>query len=276
MTTSTIKSSSFQFISELIRKRSAIVLEPSKGYLVESRLSPIVRERNLGDLEMLVAELQKPGSQPLVQQVVEAMTTHETSFFRDIHPFKALQEVVLPEIIQKRSRERVINIWSNACSTGQEPFTIAMIIKEHFPELANWKVRLTATDISTKILDKAKHGMFSQTEINRGLPMNLLMKYFTREGIQWQIANSIRSMVDFQVVNLVDPIPQNFQNLDIVFLRNVLIYFCPTTKANILNRVHSTLNKDGFLFLGGAETTMNLNVPFEKMPVGSITCYRPV
>jgi chemotaxis protein methyltransferase CheR len=273
---STITADTFSFISDLVLRKSAIVLESTKGYLIESRLSPLARELGIDNLDALVTELKKPNTQALSQKVVEAMTTNETSFFRDIHPFQSLKTHILPDLIKRRARERTLNIWSNACSSGQEAYTIAMLIRENFPELISWKIRMLGTDLASKILDRAKSGTFSQTEVSRGLPMPLLMKYFTKQGIQWRIADDIRNMVEFCPLNLVEPFPSSLPKMDIVFLRNVLIYFCASTKTQILNKVHGTLQRDGYLFLGGAETTINLNVRFEKEPVGAATCFRPV
>jgi len=276
MTTATIDTQTFDFISELIRKKSAIVLEKSKGYLVESRLAPVAREFGFENLEVLVSELRKPTAHSLVQKVVEAMTTNETSFFRDLHPFQVLKTTILPDLIEKRSRQRTLNIWSNACSSGQEPYTLAMSVKEYFPELASWRLRLIGSDLSGKILARAMEGVFTQTEVSRGLPMQLLLKYFAKDGIQWRIADELRKMIEFKPLNLIEPFPSSLPKMDVVFLRNVLIYFSPETKTEILNKVHATLAPDGYLFLGGAETTMNLNVRFEKQLIGSAVCYRPV
>jgi chemotaxis protein methyltransferase CheR len=274
MTTLLLTPNSFNFISTLVRNKAAIVLEPSKSYLIESRLNPVARDNGLESLEDLVSALQRPGSQALTQQVVEAMTTNETSFFRDLHPFDALRQQIIPELIEKRAKDRTITIWSNACSSGQEVYTIAMIIREHFPELQGWKLKLIASDLSTQILDKARQGIFNQTEVNRGLPMPLLLKNFEKKGIGWQIKEEIRKMVDFKVINLIEPFPV-MQSPDIVFLRNVLIYFAPEMKRDILNKVRKIMKPDGFLFLGGAETTMNLNVAFERVQIGKAVCYKP-
>lgn len=250
------------------------MLEPSKSYLIESRLNPVARDNGIDTLDELVRALQRPGAQKLTQQVVEAMTTNETSFFRDLHPFDALRQQIIPELIEKRSKDRTITIWSNACSSGQEVYTIAMVLRENFPELQGWKVKLIASDLSTQILDKAKQGIFNQTEVNRGLPMPLLLKNFEKKGLGWQIKEEIRKMVEFKVVNLIEPFPV-MQSPDIVFLRNVLIYFAPETKRDILNKVRKIMKPDGFLFLGGAETTMNLNVAFERVQIGKAVCYKP-
>ena len=203
------------------------------------------------------------------------MTTNETSFFRDLHPFQALKTTIIPDLLKARASERVLNIWSNACSSGQEVYTIAMLIKESFPELGGWKVRLIASDLSSKILEKAKAGLFTQTEVSRGLPMPYLLKYFCKEGIQWKLKDEIRSMVEFHPINLIESFPTAVSRMDIVFLRNVLIYFSPETKTSILNRVRTSIRNDGYLFLGGSETTMNLNVKFEKQQTGSAVYYRP-
>lgn len=275
MTTTVLEPRSFDYIAKLVRDRSAIVLESSKAYLVESRLSPIARECGLETIGKLIEKLQEPNSQGLTQKVVDAMTTNETSFFRDLHPFQALKTDILPNLIKARASERVLNIWSNACSSGQEVYSIAMLIKENFPELAGWKVRLVASDLSTKILDKAKAGVFTQTEINRGLPMPLLLKYFSKQGIQWKLNDEIRSMVEFRTINLIETFPTAISQMDIVFLRNVLIYFSPETKSSILTRIRASLRTDGYLFLGGSETTMNLKVKFEKQQIGNAVYYRP-
>ncbi|EMB15163.1 CheR family methyltransferase [Rhodopirellula europaea] len=271
-----IDSRSFDYLAALVLKESAIVIEKTKTYLFESRLMPIARSHNLSDLDQLVEALKRPGSTALVDSVIDAMTTNETSFFRDLHPFNALRTHLIPELIQKRSKERVLNVWSNACSSGQEVYSIAMLLKENFPELAGWRVRLTATDLSKQILDKAQSGIFTQTEINRGLPMPMVLKYFKRNGVTWQISDEIRKMVDFRVLNLVQPWPPSLPKMDIVFLRNVLIYFSVDTKKEILWKVHRNLQKDGVLLLGGAETTMNLDVPFERRVIDKTTGYFPI
>jgi chemotaxis protein methyltransferase CheR len=275
MSTATLNTNAFEYICNLVRDKSAIVLEPSKTYLVESRLNPVARANGLASIEDLVDALRKPNSTKLSQAVIEAMTTNETSFFRDLHPFDALKSTILPALVAARSRERVLNIWSNACSSGQEVYTIAMVLKENFPDLGAWKVRLIASDLSTQILDKAREGIFNQTEVNRGLPLPMLLKYFQKNGLTWQIKEEVRKMVEFRQVNLVEAFPQ-LPPMDIVFLRNVLIYFAPDTKRGILNKVKNVMRPDAVLFLGGAETTMNLDVPFQREQVGKATVYKPM
>jgi chemotaxis protein methyltransferase CheR len=264
----------FNFICSLVRDRSAIELEPNKAYLVDARLTPVARENGMSSIGELVAAVRRPGSQDLTRQVVEAMTTNETSFFRDLHPFDALKTHVLPELIAKRSNQRTITIWSCACSSGQEPYTIAMILREHFPMLNGWTVKLFGTDLSSQILSRAREGLFNQTEVNRGLPASLLVKYFQKDGLQWRIKDEIRKMVEFREANLAQPFSPSHPTSDIVFLRNVLIYFSPETKKGILKKVRQVLHPDGYLFLGGAETTMNLDASFERVPLGKAVCYR--
>lgn len=273
MTTATLNCNSFNFISDLVRERSAIVLEPGKNYLVESRLAPVAREQGMHTVDELVEALRRPGAQALTRKVVEAMTTNETSFFRDMHPFDALKTQIVPELINNRSRERTLTIWSNACSSGQEVYTIAMILREYFPQLVGWRVRLIASDLSSQILAKAKEGVFNQTEVNRGLPLPMLLKYFTKNGLTWRIKDELRSMVEFSELNLVEQWPV-LPPMDIIFLRNVLIYFSPETKKEILGKARRLLRPDGYLFLGGAETTMNLDSAFERVTIGKATCYR--
>lgn len=271
----TLDASTFDFISNFVRDKSAIVLDPGKAYLIESRLAPVARENSLASLAELAAALKKPGNRELSRQVIDAMTTNESSFFRDLHPFDALKTSIVPELIEKRSKERALNIWSNACSSGQEVYSIAMLLRENFPALGGWKVRLIASDLSSAILKKAQEGIFNQTEVNRGLPMPLLLKYFTKSGLQWQIKEDIRKSIEFREVNLVESWPATLPPMDIVFLRNVLIYFSQETKTAILNKVHRILRPDGSLFLGGAETTMNLNTSFVRLQIGKASCYRP-
>jgi chemotaxis protein methyltransferase CheR len=263
----------FEYIRSLVLKRSAIVLEPEKNYLVESRLLPLARREGFSSIAELVARLRASSLDGLQQKVVEAMTTNETSFFRDQNPFEALRKVVLPDLFQRRASERKLRIWCGACSTGQEPYTIAMILCEHFVGFADWKTEIIATDLSTDVLARAREGRFSQLEVNRGLPAAWLAKYFQRHGTGWQLAEKLRRLVDFCPLNLIDP-AWRIAPADIVFLRNVLIYFDVPTKKTILQKVRQVLRPDGYLFLGGAETTMNLDDAFERIPFERAGCYR--
>ncbi|MCB1920678.1 MAG: protein-glutamate O-methyltransferase CheR [Candidatus Competibacteraceae bacterium] len=264
--------SDFNYIRELVRRHSAIVLEADKDYLIETRLTPLARQAGFASLEALIAALRaNSATSTLRNQVVEAITTHETSFFRDFHPFEALKTTVLPELLAKRSSSNV-TIWCAACSSGQEPFSIAMLVREHFPTLRN-RVRIIATDLSGAILARAKEGLYSQIEVNRGLPAVLLTRYFQRQGLQWRIRPEIRQMVEFRQNNLAEswpPIPP----LDIVFMRNILIYFDLGTKKAILAKIRGVLKSSGYLFLGSSETTLNLDAAFEPISMGKSVCYK--
>lgn len=201
------------------------------------------------------------------------MTTNETSFFRDIHPFAALERHLLPELITRRSAQRRLSIWSAACSSGQEPYTVAMILADRFAQLRDWDVRILATDISTEMLERARTGRYSQLEMNRGLPAVRLVRHFTRAGTGWEASAALRAAVEFRQLNLVEPWPA-MASMDVVLLRNVLIYFSVATKREVLARLRRVLRPDGFLILGGAETTLGLDEHFERLQTGTGSCYR--
>lgn len=265
-TTPTMTATSFQHICQLVHRRAGIFLEPGKEYLVDARVLPIAKEEGCSSIDELVHRLQQAkGVGALSDRVVEALTTNETSFFRDVHPFQALKTHVLPELIRARAATtKTLRIWCAAASTGQEPYTIAMIIREHFPELASpsssWKLRILATDINRAVLARAREGVYRQLEVNRGLPALMLVKHFEKAGLDWRIKDSIRQMVTFDELNLLDRFPPALRDeQDIIFMRNVLIYFDAPTKKQILGRVRQSMHKDGVLFLGSAETTNNID-----------------
>lgn len=268
-----LEPSDFDYVSRLVLNRSAIVLEPEKNYLVESRLLPLARREGLSSVAELVARLRASSFNGLQQKVVEAMTTNETSFFRDVKPFEALQQIVLPDILQRRAAEKRVQIWCGASSTGQEPYTIALILREHFARFSDWNFSIVATDLSTDVLEKARQARYNQLEVNRGLPTPLLVKYFQRQGMEWQLKQEVRRLVEFRQLNLIDA-AWRLDPADIVFLRNVLIYFDVATKKSILRKIHSVLRPDGYFFLGGAETTMNLDDAFERITFERSGCYR--
>lgn len=261
------------YIRALIQRHSAIVLDQDKAYLIEMRLEPLVRQLGLASLQALVALLRADLNSELRDQVVEALVTHETLFFRDVHPFEAIKTVILPELIARRPHGQSLTIWCAACSSGQEPFSVAMLIREHFPALAGNRLRIIATDLSDAILARARQGLYSQIEVNRGLPAALLIKYFTKQGSKWRIKPEIQRMVEFQRCNLAAAWPSR-PPLDLVFLRNVLIYFSADTKKTILSKVRTVLKPDGYLFLGSSETTLNLDAAFETVPIGKALCYQ--
>ena len=255
--------SEFDYVCQLVRTRSGIVLEPGKEYLVDARLTPLVRQCEPGSISELVERLKNGSGEALAARVVEAMTTNETSFFRDTHPFETLRKVVLPELILRRRDERQLNVWFAACSTGQEPYSFAILLKEYFPELTGWRLILLATDLSAAALAQARAGRYSQLEVNRGLPAALLVKYFAQSGLTWSLRADVARMVEFREMNLTRPWPA-LPQMDLVFLRNVMIYFDAETKKSILGRVARLLRPDGYLLLGGAETTHNLDDAFRR------------
>ena len=270
----TIATSDFDVIRQLVHRRAGIVLEPGKEYLVESRMHPILREHSLRDIGDLVTQLHGAGGRRLEQQIIEAMTTNETSFFRDHHPFETLRTDVLPGLVERNANSRSLRIWCAACSSGQEPYSIAMTLKEHFAsKLVGWNVQIVATDISDEMIEKTRQGAYSELEINRGLPAPMMVKYFQRVGLQWQVRPELRALVEVRKLNLVE----NWCGLgrfDIVFLRNVLIYFDAETKRKILAQVKTVLNPGAHLFLGGAETVINFADDFEIVRLGRTVVYR--
>jgi chemotaxis protein methyltransferase CheR len=254
----------FEIVRRLLKEKTAIVLEPGKEYLVENRLAPLVQEMHLGSLAELVAQLRAGAGNELQSKVIEAMVTTESLFFRDHHPFEALRKVVIPELIERRRSARSLNIWCAASSTGQEPYSIAILLKEHFPELTGWRITLLATDISRQVLARASEGRYNQIEVNRGLPAALLLKYFEQQGTHWQLKANIRAMVCFQEINLARPWPA-LPVMDLILIRNVMIYFDVETKKTILGKLTRLLQPDGYLLLGGAETTFNLDDSYRRV-----------
>jgi chemotaxis protein methyltransferase CheR len=263
----------FDFVRTLVHDEAGIVIETGKEYLVESRLLPLARRANIADLDAFVTLARGTLGALTRRRIIDAMTTNETSFFRDGKPFDCLRKEVLPALIAARKAERSLAIWCGASSTGQEPYTIAMMIREHFPELLSWKLTFVATDLSADVLARAKAGRYNQIEINRGLPPGLVAKYFEQQGLEWEIAAPLRNMVTFQELNLNRPWPA-FPPLDIVLMRNVMIYFDVEAKKRILGRIRQALRPDGYLFLGAAETTMNLDDAFERLAFERSGCYR--
>ena len=270
----TIAPADFRFISDLVRTHSAIVLEPGKEYLVESRLIPVARAEGLPDLASIVTRLQGSRDPRLTTRVVEAMTTNETSWFRDQHPFDLFTKTVLPALASARAAERRLRVWCAASSSGQEPYSLAMLLQDWSLAHPGWQVGITATDISEEMLTRAREGRYSQLEVNRGLPAAMLVRHLERAGNQWQVKEPLRRMVDYRALNLAAPFPPGLGSFDVVFCRNVLIYFDAPTKRAILERIRRVLRPDGYLFLGGAETTLNLDDAFERVQVDRATCYR--
>jgi chemotaxis protein methyltransferase CheR len=255
----------FDFIRKLLKERSGLMLSAEKQYLVESRLMPVAQRNRIPNLFELAGRLRTGTDEALIAQVVEAMTTNETFFFRDRIPFDHFRTVILPALMASRERYKRIRIWCAAASTGQEPYSLAMAIKEMGPALDNFRIEIVATDLSHEVLAKAESGLYSQFEVQRGLPIQLLLKYFTQHGDLWQIAPQIRAMVQFRPFNLLS----DFSRLgvfDLVICRNVLIYFDQPTKSDVLDRLARVIAQDGFLILGAAETTVGLTQAFKSVP----------
>ena len=262
------------YLRQVVSSRSGNVLTQEQGYLLESRLSPVAQTAGLKDVETLVVELRKSNFSALHDRVSEAMTINETSFFRDSHPFQAMREQILPTLIEARRATRQISIWCAASSCGQEPYSLAILIREHFPQLADWNVRIVGTDLSDEMLTKARQGRYSQFEVGRGLPAKLLVNHFQRVGTEWVVKDDVRRLVEFRKMNLTQAWPY-MAPADVVFIRNVLIYFDVPTKQSILSRALRVLRPDGYLFVGGSETLLNMSLPIRRESIGQTAVYRP-
>jgi chemotaxis protein methyltransferase CheR len=255
----------YEFLRKLLKERSGLDLSPDKQYLVESRLIPLARRINLPGISELVQKMKAGSADALTAEVVEAMTTNETFFFRDKVPFDHLRETMIPAMLQARASRRALRIWCAASSTGQEPYSIAMCLKELGATLAGWRIEILATDLSQGVLEKSRAGLFSQFEVQRGLPIQLLVKHFTQVGELWQLNADIRAMVQHRQLNLL----QDFGHLgtfDVIFCRNVLIYFDQDTKAGIFERLAKVVEPDGFLVLGAAESVVGISDAFRPHP----------
>jgi chemotaxis protein methyltransferase CheR len=260
----------YKYLQEEIYRESGIVLDQDKHYLLESRLMPVARAAKLASLDELCSRLRAKASPDLARRVIEALTTNETLFFRDMAPFEALRQLIVPELLKKQARK--LSIWSAAASSGQEAYSIAMLLRE-MALPAGPAVEILGTDLSEQILDRAREAKYVQFEVNRGLPAPYLVKYFKREGLDWILKDEIRKMVRFRQFDLRQAMG-SLGKFDIVFCRNVLIYFDVETKIKILNQILTVLNPGGYLLLGGAETTLNLHDKFERIAVGATAVYR--
>jgi len=259
-----VKTEDFDFLAGMLKERSGLMLTPDKVYLLESRLTPLARKRGLDTLDALVQKLRMRGDQPLLRDVTEAMTTNESFFFRDNTPFDLFKNHVMPGMEKARSGQKRLRIWCAASSTGQEPYSLAILLREQWHKWKDWRVEIVGTDICTQVLEKAKAGSYSQFEVQRGLPIQLLIKYFKQEGDIWRLNDDIRDMVTYRPFNLLD----NFAGLgsfDVIYCRNVLIYFDQPTKSAVLDRMARVLAKDGTLFLGAAETVLGITDAFRPV-----------
>ena len=255
--------SDYEYLRKLLKERSGLDLSADKQYLVESRLMPLARKADLPGISELVQKM-KGSAAALVSEVVEAMTTNETFFFRDKIPFDHFRDTIVPALIASRERQRRIRIWCAAAATGQEPYSLAMCVSEMKDQLDGWRVDIVGTDLATAVLERAKAGLYSQFEVQRGLPIQMLVKYFTQVGEMWQLSPEIRAMVQFRPLNLLS----EFMHLglfDLVFCRNVLIYFDQPTKVDVLGRLARVTEPDGYLVLGAAETVVGLTDIFKPL-----------
>ncbi|MFK7821646.1 MAG: protein-glutamate O-methyltransferase CheR [Planctomycetaceae bacterium] len=265
---------SIEFIRDLVEQQSGNVISPRQSYMLEQRLAPMAETMGLDDVEGLVNELRRTRNPKLSTDVAEAVTVNETSFFRDMHVFQALQKKILPDVIARNQQTKTIRIWSAASSSGQEPISIGMVIREHFPELSNWKIKIVATDLSEAMLTKCRSGQYSQMEVNRGLPVAKLVKFFSRNGSTWQVKPEVLGLIDYKRMNLTKPWSYMGQ-FDVVLIRNVLIYFELAAKADILQRVRGVLHPGGYLFIGAAETMIGMGAQYQREEIDATVCYRP-
>lgn len=254
----------FEFISVLIKARSGLALTPDKSYLLESRLMPVARKHGHAGLDELIDAIRASNDEAMIIEVVEAMTTNESFFFRDTKPFDLLRDDVLPPLLENRASKKHLKIWCAAASSGQEPYSIAIVLKELGAQLAGWNVDILGTDISKDILKKASGGMYSQFEVQRGMPIQLLLKYFDKKDENWEIKPEIKKMVRYKYNNLLESLSP-LGSFDVVFCRNVLIYFEAETKGKVLEQIAALMPEDGILFLGGAETVLGVTDKFKPV-----------
>lgn len=259
-----MKIEDYELFAKILYQRSGLVLTKEKAYLLESRLMPIARKANLKDLGELAEVMRKRTDENLLADITDAMTTNESSFFRDQRPFDQFRQIVLPKYLQARAAVKRLRIWSAACSNGQEPYSLAMILDEERAKLAGWHIEIVATDLCRDVLDKAQQGIYTQFEVQRGLPITMLVKNFTQVGDKWQIAKSVRDQIKFQQFNLLDDM-RPLGQFDIIFCRNVLIYFDQPTKTKVLENMVKQMPADGVLYLGGAETVLGITQAFKPM-----------
>jgi chemotaxis protein methyltransferase CheR len=254
----------YEYLRKILKDHSGLDLSTDKQYLIESRLLPLSRKCGLAGINELVEKM-KGGSASHIARVAEAMTTNETLFFRDKVPFEHFRETIMPEILEARAGSRTVRIWCAAGSTGQEPYSLAMCLKEMSAATSGWRIEIVATDLSQEVLEKSRAGIYSQFEVQRGLPIQLLVKYFKQSGELWQINPDIRAMVEHRQLNLLHDFSA-FGMFDVVFCRNVMIYFDQDTKINVFNRLARSMEADGFLVLGAAETVVGLTDVFKPYP----------
>ncbi|HEU4347843.1 MAG TPA: protein-glutamate O-methyltransferase CheR [Actinoplanes sp.] len=267
----TLSQTDFAFVSQLVRREASIVLAPGKEYLVEARLIPVARQLGAASVAEFLADLQRRPNSAHQRRIIDALTTNETSWFRDREPFTALTDVVLPELVKSRSAARRVRVWSAASSSGQEAYSLAITLQENLPP--GWAYEIVGSDISTEMIKRAEQAEYSQVEVNRGLPASQLVQYFERSGAHWRVTSTLRRNVSFKLMNLTAPLPA-MPPFDVIFLRNVLIYFDVATKRAVLRNVARLLRPDSWLFLGAAETTIGIDDNYERVAAGRTSAYR--
>lgn len=260
-----MRPSEFNTLKEMLKTSSGFVLTDDKQYLLESRLAPLAKKCQYESVDALISDWCRTKQTSLQNQIIEAMTINESFFFRDKSPFDNFENHILPHLLESNKNQKKIRIWSAAASSGQEAYSLAMILKEHAPKLAGWNIDIIGTDLCSEALEKAKAGLYSQFEVQRGMPIQYLVKNFKQVGSMWQINSDIRSMVQYRQFNLMNSFTL-LGRFDVIFIRNVLIYFDKETKANILSRMEKQTNSECFLVLGASETLVNLNKNFKSVP----------
>jgi chemotaxis protein methyltransferase CheR len=266
-----LSAADFSYVATMVRREAAIVLAPGKEYLVEARLVPVARQVGAADLAEFLATLQRHPNADHQRRIIDALTTNETSWFRDREPFSAVADVVLPELIKTRSAIQPLRFWSAASSSGQEAYSLAITLAETLPP--GWMYEIVGSDISTEMVKRAEIAEYSQVEVNRGLAATQLVQYFERAGAHWRITQPLRRNVSFRQMNLTTPLPPMVP-FDVIFLRNVLIYFDVQTKRTVLKNVARLLRPDGWLFLGAAETTIGIDDAYDRVATGRTSAYR--
>jgi chemotaxis protein methyltransferase CheR len=266
-----LSQSDFNFVAALVRREAAIVLAAGKEYLVEARLIPVARAVGAASVADFLSDLQRRPNPVNQRKIIDALTTNETSWFRDREPFAALTDVVLPELVKSRGTTRKVRLWSAASSSGQEAYSLAITLQENLP--TGWSYEIVGSDISTEMIKRAESAEYSQVEVNRGLPASQLVQYFERAGAHWRVTPTLRRNVSFKLMNLTAPLPA-MPPFDVIFLRNVLIYFDVATKKSVLQSVARLLRPDGWLFLGAAETTIGIDDNYERVAAGRTSAYR--
>jgi chemotaxis protein methyltransferase CheR len=266
--------SDYDFLRQIVHTRSANLISPTRNALFEGKLQPVARSVGATSLEEFVAILRADQSPQLHRAVAEAMTVNETSFFRDQRLFNILRETILPQLIEANQAERVLRIWSAAASTGQEAYSVAMLIAEQFPQLKNWDIKILGTDISSQVIDWAQRGRYRRLDVNRGLPARMLLKYFSRDGDEWQIDEELQAMCEFRRLNLCDEMPAT-KAFDLVLLRNVLLYLSLPDRELVFRGVHRQIKPHGYLVLGAAEQAEDSTDQFQAKFDGNFYYYRP-